>query len=110
MPDNWFQPDKQGPNASVPRTYVFPWAETVTITTGDNTDVSLFRKGDDQETDLADTYFGTPHSQNGNRITLADLSGLPGGERYIISIRPTVDGVQDEWWQEITVPRATGRS
>lgn len=107
---HWLPPHVQGPNASVPLSFVFPWAETVTITTADNTDVTLVRKGDDQETDVSDTYVATSHSYNGNRITLGNLSGLVGGETYILAIAPTVDGVQDEWFMEIRVPKsATGR-
>lgn len=110
---HWLEGAVIGPNAVVPLSYVFPWAETATITTSDNTDVTLYRKGDRTETDVADTYFGASptHSYAGNKITLSNISGLQGGETYILSIAPTVDGVQDQWFQEIKVPKtATGRA
>ena len=101
----------QGANASIPWTIVFPWATTVTITTADNTDVGIFREGDDTETDLADTHMSSgAHAYSGNSIILRNLASLVSGETYIVSIRPTVDGVQDEWWFKVKCPRtATGR-
>lgn len=98
-----------GPDASVPFAIKFPWATEVTITTADNTDVEAYRVGDDSETDVADSLFpsGT-HGYTGNRITLRDCvgSGVPEGNLYNVKISPTVDGIQDDFWFKVAVPRA----
>jgi len=100
----------QGPNASIPYTIVFPWATTVTITTGDNTDVAVYREGDDGETDRADTHITTSHSYSGNQITLGKLHSLQGGETYIVAVSPTIDGVKDTYWFKVICPReSSGR-
>jgi len=100
----------QGPNASVPYTISFPWASSVSITTGDNSDVAVYREGDDSETDLADTHITTPHSYSGNQITLGNLHSLQGGEIYIVAVTPTIDGVKDTYWFRVRCPKEhTGR-
>ena len=98
-----------GPDAAVPFSVVFPWATTVTITAGNNTDVEAYRVGDDQETDVADTVFPTgSHAVSGNRLTLRDFAGSAAtpGEVYVVKISPTVDGIKDDFWFKVAVPRA----
>ena len=102
MPEPVFiieSPVVQGVNASIPWTIVFPWATSVTSPT-----VAVFKKG--TTTDVASTVMPLgSHTVSGNSLTLKNLTSLTAGERYIIDIRITIDGILDELFLEVIALR-----
>lgn len=98
-----------GPNAQISFPIKWPSATTVTITTADNTDVRIYRRGDDLFTDLAGTLMPDgAHAYSGNRITLRPFKNGVPGETYIVALTPTVDGVVDEFFFEVRVMTVDG--
>jgi hypothetical protein len=84
----------QGPSSSVPYTLNFPWATAVDSVTS----VTAY-KG---TTDVSTTVLSGSNTIAGKYLTLKALGSLTGGEKYVVEIVATIDGVKDTWWLPVT--------
>ena len=94
--EKWIKesPVIQGERESIPYSLLFSWATTATV---DDSSLIVY-KGNEDVTSSVTTGSNT---YSGNIVTLKTLTGLTGGQTYVLSILVTVDGVQDEYKMEV---------
>jgi hypothetical protein len=89
----------QGPSSSVPYTLNFSWATAVDSVTS----VTAY-KG---TSDVSSAVLSGSNTIAGKYLTLKALGTLTGGEKYVLEIVATIDGVKDTWWLPVTCLKST---
>lgn len=92
MDNKWIleSPIVIGERETIPLSIQFPWATSATV----DSSALVVYKG---STDVTSSVTTGSNSYSGNRITLKSLTGLSGGQTYILSVLVTLDGIDEEY-------------